>query len=294
MNNQVARELAEVSDLYDRLGDNVRAMVFRRAAKSVAAAPFDVSVTPPNLTNRKLPGVGAKVIEAIKDRCRGRRRKLQSELKSREELLAVMGAGPAAVTGWRAAGVKTLSDLRRAAADGRVRLTHAQQLGVLYYRDLLRRIPRREVEEIAAEVRELFPRGTPFEVAGSYRRGRPDSGDVDILVSTKALPAAQLTERAAAVVSSGPQRITVLWPSRAGVVQVDVLNIPKESWAAALAYFTGSWEHNQRLRSLAKSKGLRLNQYGLFKGGKSIPLKTERDLYKALGLTYVEPHARIA
>ncbi len=148
-----------------------------------------------------------------------------------------------------------------------------------------------------------------FEITGSYRRGHVDSGDIDILIS---MPAGGLdthlldrlntaisqTSNYIDTLSKGNERLTFLYRSPVSklVRQFDILHVAYSSYYAALLYFTGSYSFNTMMRDTAKRRGYRLNQSGLYKikGSKliHIPVTSEEDIFKTLGMTYVAPHLR--
>lgn len=229
-------------------------------------------------------------------------------IKFAMELDGVLGFGPSGIKNIIAAGVKSFDELTRAHADGRVKLTAAQLNGLKYRRDLEKRIPRNIVEEIGATLKrhakELLGRYmTAFEILGSYRRGKVDSGDVDILVSSPKIRESFLSDFAAKlgkaiiVIAQGSQKLTFLMRDKHDVMrQVDMFYTSNDSYIPYLLYGTGSAEHNEYMRGLCKAKGMLLNQLGLYKKqhGKwvAVPLKTEDALYKLLGIRYVPPTAR--
>jgi DNA polymerase (family 10) len=130
-------------------------------------------------------------------------------------------------------------------------------------------------------------------VAGSFRRQRETVGDLDLLVSCEA--GARVLERFAAydaiarVVSRGTTRATVLLDSG---LQVDVRVVPEASYGAALHYFTGSKPHNIAVRKLGVKRGLKINEYGVFRGEKRVGGRTEQEVYRAVDLPYIEPELR--
>jgi DNA polymerase (family 10) len=130
-------------------------------------------------------------------------------------------------------------------------------------------------------------------VAGSYRRMRETVGDLDILVT--ALSGSDVMQRfvaydeVAEVLSQGPTRASVILKSG---LQVDLRVVEQAAYGAALCYFTGSKAHNITLRRIAQDKGLKLNEYGLFREGKRIAGATEESVYRALGLPWIAPELR--
>jgi DNA polymerase (family 10) len=130
-------------------------------------------------------------------------------------------------------------------------------------------------------------------IAGSLRRGLPSVGDIDLVAASDDpdAVAACLLERPEVeyVYSHGPQRVSVRL--KAGV-DVDLRTVEPESFGSALLYFTGSRAHTLALRRLALAQGLRLNEYGLFRGRQRIASASEREIYEALALRYLEPTER--
>jgi DNA polymerase (family 10) len=172
-----------------------------------------------------------------------------------------------------------LADIQRkggAQAEKRLKLSVAQQL-TLPLLEYLRKV--KGVKQV--------------EAAGSYRRGRETVGDMDILVTHS--KGSDVMERfvnyedVERVISRGNTRSTVIL--RFGF-QVDVRAVPEESYGAALHYFTGSKAHNVAIRKMGVKKGLKINEYGVFRGEKRIAGKTEEEVYKQVGLPYIEPELR--
>lgn len=130
-------------------------------------------------------------------------------------------------------------------------------------------------------------------VAGSFRRRRETVGDLDILVTTDAAKAAiarfTASPEVAKIMSRGTTRATVILHSG---LQVDLRVVPEESYGAALVYFTGSKAHNIALRKRAVDRGLKINEYGVFRGRSRVASETEKDVYASVALAYVEPELR--
>src|SRR3990172_8988947 len=129
--------------------------------------------------------------------------------------------------------------------------------------------------------------------AGSVRRFEDTIGDVDLLATSDS-PELIIEHfitypGTTKVVAQGPTKASIIIDGKLGV---DLRVVEPNSYGAALQYFTGSKEHNIRLRNIAKSLDLKLNEYGVFEGTKNIASKTEEDVYKSLGLHYVPPELR--
>jgi DNA polymerase (family 10) len=141
------------------------------------------------------------------------------------------------------------------------------------------------------------PGVTRVEVAGSFRRRRDTVGDLDLLVcgGSPALVMEAFTthDRVAEVMARGATRSAV---RLADGLQVDLRLVPEESFGAALLYFTGSKEHNIELRRVANDQGLTLNEYGLVREQDASPVagRTEKDIYRALGMDWIPPELREA
>ena len=149
-----------------------------------------------------------------------------------------------------------------------------------------------EAEALLNHLRSIASDGQVI-VAGSYRRRRDTVGDLDVLMIARDGSAAgdRLTkyDNVSSVLAHGPTRTTVVL--RSGL-QVDLRVVPKESYGAALMYFTGSKAHNIALRGLANDRGWKLNEYGLFAGTRRLAGATEKEVYSKLGLSIIPPEMR--
>ena len=150
------------------------------------------------------------------------------------------------------------------------------------------------VQEILAHMRGCKA-VQQIAAAGSYRRGRETVGDLDFLVVARNVDAVMDHLAAfggvASIIARGDTKMSLRL--HAGV-QVDLRAVPAESFGAALQYFTGSKEHNIVLRGRAKSRGLKINEYGVFRGEKQIAGRTEEDVYGTLDLPCFPPELREA
>src|SRR5690606_19451253 len=128
-------------------------------------------------------------------------------------------------------------------------------------------------------------------IAGSFRRRRETEGDLDLLATGDASVGEGFAAypEVAKVLAKGPTRVTVVL--RSGL-QADLRVVPEESFGAALAYFTGSKAHNIALRRRAQARGLKVNEYGVFRGGRRIAGRTEAEVYAAVGLPLIPPELR--
>jgi DNA polymerase (family 10) len=167
-----------------------------------------------------------------------------------------------------------------------------------------RQYTRAEVARIAKKVIKLL-KLTHCEIVGSYRREKELLNDIDILAVCSPPSDTQLENPKIKVIRAGDSQIKLLFkignsPVRFDASQqngewapVDILFTTREHYPFALAHFTGSMEHNMHMRAHAKKMGYLLNQYGLYKNGRALSgIKSEKDIYKKLGLTYKPPQDR--
>jgi DNA polymerase (family X) len=230
-----------------------------------------------------------------------------------EELTSVEGIGPKMVRDlWRFLKVKDLKDLERAAKAGKIQ--KLPNFGERTEQNILESIAfvkrshgRWLLGDIYPHIEELIlflkSSGLVKEAvaAGSFRRMKETIGDVDLLVTTK--KPKEVIEYFLSKVS--PEKLWGRGPTKVSLrtkqgFDIDVRVLQEDVFGAGLQYFTGSKEHNVKLRTLAIQKGYKLSEYGLFKGKKRtgpersrrIACKTEEDVYKALGMPYIEPELR--
>ncbi len=319
-NAAVAARLARLADLLEIDGANAfRVRAYRGAAESIETHPeaiADVLARGGDLT--ALKGVGKDLAAAVTTLFDDGEIPALREVAERVpvgllDVVRVPGVGPKrAATLWRELGVTSLDDLDRAARAGRVAAlagfgekTQAKVLaGVAQVRRHGGRVRLGDAEAalapLLAAVRDA-PGIARVEVAGSLRRGRATVGDVDLLAVADQPAAAMAALRehpdVAEVLGSGDTKTSVRLE---GDLQVDLRVVPAPSFGAAWQYFTGSKAHNVALRQRAVDRGLRLSEYGLFRGGEGEhPERGERlagadedGVYRALGLAWVPPELR--
>jgi DNA polymerase/3'-5' exonuclease PolX len=207
--------------------------------------------------------------------------------------------------------VKANADGLPAPPRGKVRpLSHAQLVGLKYYKDLQKRIPRRYIDIVQMIIRLALAKKFGIDsyklaVAGSYRRGAPDSGDIDIIFTSRKFNLAQAVEVLeewgiiVATMSQKEHKFTGVCHCPSGqwyYFHLDLVYTTEKAWDAALLWFTGSKGFNTKTRNKAKKLGLVLNQYGLFKRDdtqrKNPVALTEKKMLKTLGVPYVPPECR--
>ena len=311
-NADIAAAFEEIADLLELRNDNpFRIRAYRNAARVVGELRFEVAERlKRGEALPKLPGIGAdlegKVREiAASGTCRALEKLRKSFPGGITELLRLPGLGPKRVqTLYAELGIGTLDALRRAASEGRLRelpgfgeLTERRLLDAAHARlSKARRfklaVAAQYAEAYAADLRQLRA-AREVVVAGSYRRCRETVGDLDVLVA--ATDGSAVVERFTRyaevkdVLAHGPTRASV---RLACGLQVDLRVVAPESFGAALHYFTGAKAHNIAIRRLAQAKGLKVNEYGVFRGTRRIAGESEASVFDSVGLPWIPPELR--
>jgi DNA polymerase (family X) len=314
-NEAIAHVLDEIADLLELKGENVfRAVTYRQVARSIRDLREPVAALVEQGRLGEIPKTGPSVTEAITQLIATGESKRHAELKAAVPeglitLLRVPGVGPAtARIIHKELGITTIDQLEEAAKAHRLRelpkiqakteeniLKSITSLRQRTGRSLLHHA-REAAQEMIATLRE---RGiTDISVAGSSRRYRETIGDIDLLV-----PAADAAPVMTAFTTApGVERVLANGDTKSSVIvarglQIDLRVVPPDSIGAALLYFTGSKEHNVRLRGHALKRKLLLNEYGLYRvgaeaRGQEIASKTEQDIYAALDMDLIPPELR--
>ncbi|HXZ93334.1 MAG TPA: DNA polymerase/3'-5' exonuclease PolX [Burkholderiales bacterium] len=311
-NADIARVFGEIADLLElENGNPFRVRAYRNAARIVEGQRVDLAgLLAQGKALPKLPGIGAdlsgKIAEiAATGTCRLREQLAKRAPAGITELLHLPGLGPKRVQAlYRELDVHTPAQLQRAAQDGRLHglagfgeKTEAKLLeAARAHLSKARRFKLALAGEYARSLLEHLRRARGVGeavVAGSFRRMKETVGDLDVLVT--APDAADVMQRFAGygevkeMLASGATRASAMLASG---IQVDLRAVPPESFGAALHYFTGSKAHNIAIRRLGQERGLKINEYGVFKGKRRIAGETEESVYAAVGLPYIEPELR--
>ena len=313
MNKKLATILYELSVLYELRGISFKPRAFRRAAEAIANLSEDVAVIyrrdgPEGL--ERIPGVGAGIAERITEFVQTRHVKEYERFRKKlpvdiEGMMEVEGIGPKTLTTlFSKLGVRTRAQLERAARTGK--LAAIRGIGPKGQERILRALGYLKQSKgrfspglVWGHIRsivdliESWPHVKQVEICGSLRRMQETIGDLDLIVvsddSEDTLRRFVSMAQVQSVYSHGRQRALV----RLAVgMDADLSTVPAESWGTALIAWTGSKAHNIHLRTLAKKKGYLLDDYGLFRGTTMIAGRTEKEVYRKLGLQYIEPELR--
>jgi len=220
--------------------------------------------------------------------------------------LEVHGIGPTLAYDLAADGLRTIEDLKKAVADGTITLNKTQSIGLKYHDNITERIPREEMEEHEAILKKVAAdAGCPkCDIVGSYRRGRPDSGDIDMLLCTKD---SKMMDTMVEILTKGyyiREKLAhgahkFMGICRLGKLpfrRLDILLTHPEEYGYALLYFTGSQKFNILVRQHALTLGYTLNEHRLAPvdaKAKPVPvLRTEEEILAFLGIKFVSPKDR--
>ena len=311
-NDRAAALLDEYAELTTMTGgDPFRARVYSRAARAVAGYQQDVSALPAAAL-QQIPGVGksiaAKLAEIAASGTFTELEDLRGDIPAGvRQLTQIPALGPRrALQLYRELQVSSPAELRAAIEAGQ--LNGLRGFGpksadkLLRGLDLLETAGGRVLLNVAARTAAgvidavgAAPGCLRIAPAGSLRRAAESVGDVDVLAaatdSGPLMAALTAMPETAEIVASGPTKTSVRTPAG---LQVDLRVVPLDSWGAALQYFTGSQQHNVRIREMAVRQKLKLSEYGLFDtdSGELIVSRTEEEVYGRLGLAWIPPVLR--
>jgi len=318
-NQEIARVLAEIGMYLDMEGVAFKPRAYEKAAQIIESLEEEVA----ELYSRdgvkglqEIPGIGAGIANRIEEFIRTGVIKDHEKLKKRvpvdiSGLSRVEGLGPKSIKKlYQALKIRNLDELERAALKHKISgipgFGPKTEENILKGIEFLKRTGDRfllgfmmpQIREIERRLHNL-PGIDKVVVAGSVRRRKETIGDADILVTVAGKEIERTAKKVMDYFVSMPEvaRVYAHGDTRSSVklasgLDVDLRVVPKESYGAALNYFTGSKDHNVALRELAVKRGLKLNEYGLFRGKKQIAGKSEEELYRAFGMDYIEPEMR--
>ena len=311
-NIEVAELLDEIADYLEFADEPFKVRAYRKAALAIEGLSEDIENIWKENRLLDLPGIGEGIAKKIDDFLKNGKSGYLQEMKKQtpvdlEELGKIEGIGPKTILKlYRELKVKNIASLEKAAKQGRIQKISG--LGPVVEQNILKSI------EFARKSGERIPLGFALSsaeeivnmlkalkevkrtgIAGSTRRMRETIGDIDILATSKApekvIEFFTKMPGVADVLAKGPTRSSIRLKEG---MQVDLRVLDDSIFGAALLYFTGNKEHNIILRKIAIEKGLKLSEYGLFdnKTSRIVAGKTEEEVYKKLGLDYIEPEMR--
>jgi len=304
-NADIARVFDEIADLLELEGANpFRIRAYRNASRVVGELQVDLAAKlGAGEELPKIAGIGEDLAAKIVQICASGKCDALEELRTHfppgiTQLLRLPGLGPKrAALLHEKLHVDSLEDLKRVARSGKLR--EVPGFGEKTEQKLLEAVESRLSKErrfklaFAAQYAEPLAKSLGATVAGSYRRRKETVGDLDLVVATEdPAPAIERLVRypeVKEILARGTTKATVVL---ACGIQVDLRVVEPQSFGAALHYFTGSKAHNIAVRRMGMRLGLKVNEYGVFRGEKRIAGTTEESVYRAVGLPFIEPELR--
>jgi DNA polymerase (family 10) len=311
-NARIAAILYEISEILTIKGDRFRSRAYIMAAQRIAALPEDIRGIMEREQLEDIPGIGKSISMTIKEFLEKGESKVLQELrkslpKGVSEMIELEGIGPkTAMRLHQELDIVSIETLEEAVKHQKVR--ELKGFGPKKEENIIRAIEEyrsRSTRFLLGEITPIIQGLLSFlkkckairkiEIAGSARRGKETIGDLDILVSSKVPDVVSeyfiKMPPVARILSHGLTKSQVILNNQ---LQVDLRVIPPESYGAALQYFTGSVEHNVKVRTISVRSGYKLNEYGLFNrvNDEQIVAENEDDIYHALGMEWIPPELR--
>src|SRR4030066_74007 len=308
----------ELADLFEKMADILefksenpfKISAYRKASRILGDLTQDIEEVAGRGELKKIPGIGEGISQKIEEYLKtGKVSKFEEVRKEvPDELIAIMdipGMGPKTLALLhKERRIESLSQLEKAVEDGS--LIGLPGMGEKKVENIKRGIQLLKQSKGRMNLGVAFPAARrivdtlrqktgskKIEWAGSLRRMKENIGDIDILATgpdkEKILQVFTHLPEVKEVLASGETKASVIVE---GGTQIDLRVVEEDSYGAALQYFTGSKGHNIHLRGIAKAKGIKINEYGAFKGEKKIAGKEERDIYRSLGMDWIEPELR--
>lgn len=301
----------KMADILEFKGENpFKISAYRKAARILGDLTQDIEEIAKKGELKKIPGIGDGMAQKVEEYLKtGRVAKFEEIRRGvSDELIAMMeipGMGPKTLSLiYKERGIKNLSELEKALENGSLidlpgmgeKKAENIKRGIQLLKQSKGRMNLGMAFPVAKRIVEALREATgskKIEWAGSLRRMKENIGDIDILATgpkhEKIIEAFTHLPEVRQVLASGETKASVIVE---GGLQIDLRVVDEDSYGAALQYFTGSKAHNIHLRGIAKGKGIKINEYGVFKGEKKIGGREEEDVYKALGMVWIEPELR--
>ena len=311
-NKQVAELLHDIADMLEMQGIAFKPQAYRKAARVIETLTEDIVSFHDKQQLTEISGVGEgiakKIAEFLETGKSASYEKLKKKLPSHlTDLMDIPSLGPKKIkTLHEKLGIASLPQLEAAIKEHKIQKLEGfgqkseeeMAKGLELLKSGIKRRLLAQVLPVAVEIEEQLRKHKAVEkasIAGSVRRRKDTIGDVDILVTSRK-PAVVMNYFTNLPII---KRVLVMGSTKASALtkdnlQVDVRVVDKNSYGAALVYFTGSKEHNVAIRARAVKKGLKINEYGVFKRktNKVVAGKTEQDVYKAINLPWIAPEIR--
>ena len=307
-NEQFINLMDKLSEIMMKHGEPFRAKAYQKAQDTILKFPNSITSVQ---QLEGLPGIGPTIMDKLKEYVEtGTLRILEQEkINPINVFTDVYGIGPKKAEELVKVGIKTIAELRLKQNE---LLNEIQKIGLIYYEDILKRIPRSEIEQYKTIFEKCFVKhndNDTFEIVGSYRRGAQDSGDIDVIVTgLTSLAYKNLIDNLIKnkiilhVLSSGPSKTLVIarLPNSSVARRLDFLYAPINEFPFAILYFTGSKVFNTIMRQSALDQGYTFNEHGIYhltsdkKKGEQVSqlFPNEKSIFDFLKLPYKTPLER--
>ncbi len=315
-NFELAKIFSKIADALEIKGENqFKVLAYRKVARILKDFPEDIEEIYRSGNLNDVPGIGEGIAKKIKEYIEtGKMKKYEEAManipEGLVELLNIQNLGPKTIKlAYEKLGVKNISDLEKVIKDGS--LSKLPNMGEKKIENIKKGIELYKSENVEGEKR--YPIGLVEPIveeivnrigslnyvvrvlpAGSYRRMKETVGDLDFLVISKEgkkvidfFTGSSFVER---ILASGDTKGSIIEKNLR--IQIDMRVLSEESFGSALQYFTGSKAHNIKIRSIAKEKGLKVSEYGVYKGEKKIAGEDEKTVYKSIGMEWIPPEMR--
>ena len=308
LNEKFIELMEKLADIMLKHGEPFRARAYQKAQETIMAYPGDI-ISPKDLKGK--PGIGETIMEKLNEYVEtGTLKILEREKNNPVNILAdVYGIGPKKAKELVDGGITSIAQLR----ENQQLLNDVQKVGLKYYEDVLKRIPRTEIEDykdiFETNFANVATANSKFEIVGSYRRGAESSGDIDVIITSdnpktfiQFIDSLIKQRVILEVLSRGPTKCLVIAkiPSSHSARRVDFLYTSFDEFPFAVLYFTGSKIFNTVMRHRALELGFTMNEHGLYKmeakkKGDKVDHKfhSEKDIFDYLNMEYKEPQDRI-
>jgi DNA ligase (NAD+) len=307
LNEKFIDLMEQLGNIMSKQGEPFRARAYQKAQETIMAYQCDI-ITPEQL--KISPGIGPTIMEKLNEYVQtGTLKVLEREKNNPVNILAeIYGIGPKKAKELVDNGITSIAQLR----ENQQMLNDIQKVGLRYYEDVLKRIPRSEIEDykgiFESDFKKVATSDSKFEIVGSYRRGAQSSGDIDVIITSDSpkvfinfIDELIRQKIILEILSRGPTKCLVMAkiPSSDTVRRVDFLYTGIEEFPFAILYFTGSKIFNTVMRHIALEKGYTMNEHGIYKmdgkkkGDKATHhFRVEKDIFDFLGLEYKAPTER--
>lgn len=309
LNEKFIELMEQLSDIMLKQGEPFRARAYQKAQETIMGYPNDI-LTPNDIKGK--PGIGSTIMEKLEEYVKtGTLRIIEREKNNPVNILAdVYGIGPKKAKELVEKGITSIEQLR----ENQQLLNDVQKMGLAYYEDIMKRIPRAEIQQyekvFEADFNKVSTPKSRFEIVGSYRRGAQQSGDIDVIITSET-PSVFINfidelikeNVILKILSRGPTKCLVIakLPSSETARRVDFLYTSLEEFPFAILYFTGSKIFNTVMRHQALQMGLTMNEHGLYtlidgkKKGEKVDwtFKDEKDIFDYLNIEYKTPVERM-